>query len=108
MHITGFGTSFWNNDFFFIILSATAVILYCSNVQIATFCAVAVSYAGLFTSLYIRTHPNTFFFSSIDSYLSYFLFPVMIMHASLRKLSPSKQPARADGNKRFQQNKNRS
>ncbi|OVA00357.1 Prenylated rab acceptor PRA1 [Macleaya cordata] len=49
---------------------ATAVILYCSNVQIATFCAIAVSYA------------------------------VMIMHASLRKLSPSKQPVRADGNKR--------
>ncbi|XP_026411878.1 PRA1 family protein H-like [Papaver somniferum] len=56
---------------------ATAVILYCSSVQIATFWAIAVGYA------------------------------VMLMHASLRKLSPSKQSARADGNKRFLQSKNR-
>ncbi|KAI3956658.1 hypothetical protein MKW92_011803 [Papaver armeniacum] len=52
---------------------ATAVILYCSSVQIATF------WAKVF----------------------------MLMHASLRKLSPSKQPARADGNRRFLQSKNR-
>ncbi|MCL7028423.1 hypothetical protein MKW94_024564 [Papaver nudicaule] len=56
---------------------ATAVILYCSSVQIATFWAIAVGYA------------------------------VMLMHASLRKLSPSKQPARTDGSKRFLQSKNR-
>ncbi|KAK9131854.1 hypothetical protein Scep_011382 [Stephania cephalantha] len=46
---------------------ATAVILYCSNVQLAFFCAVAIMYA------------------------------VMILHASLRKLSPLKQPSRAEG-----------
>ncbi|RZC46564.1 hypothetical protein C5167_039520 [Papaver somniferum] len=60
-----------------VFLGATAVILYCSSVQIATFWAIAVGYA------------------------------VMLMHASLRKLSPSKQSARADGNKRFLQSKNR-
>ncbi|KAK9152832.1 hypothetical protein Sjap_000312 [Stephania japonica] len=46
---------------------ATAVVLYCSNVQLAFFCAVAIVYA------------------------------VMILHASLRKLSPLKQPSRAEG-----------
>ncbi|KAF6141956.1 hypothetical protein GIB67_037924 [Kingdonia uniflora] len=50
---------------------ATAVLLYWSNVQVAVFCAIAVSYA------------------------------VTILHASLRKLSPIKQPTRADGYRRF-------
>ncbi|KAF9590167.1 hypothetical protein IFM89_031771 [Coptis chinensis] len=59
-------------------LAATAIILYFSSVQMALFCAIAVSYA------------------------------VTILHASLRKLSPLKQPTRADGNKWFQQSRNRS
>ncbi|KAF8413844.1 hypothetical protein HHK36_001838 [Tetracentron sinense] len=56
----------------------TAVILYCSNVQMALFCAIGVGYAA------------------------------MIFHASFRKLTPAKQPARGDGYRRFQQNKQRS
>lgn len=44
---------------------ATAVVLFCSNVQFALFCALGVSYA------------------------------VMILHASFRKLTPAKQPTPA-------------
>ncbi|XP_010272371.1 PREDICTED: PRA1 family protein H [Nelumbo nucifera] len=54
---------------------ATAIILYCTNVQLSLFCAIAVSYA------------------------------VMLLHATLRKLTPAKQVARVDGNKRSRQNK---
>uniref|UniRef100_A0A5B6YZU1 PRA1 family protein n=1 Tax=Davidia involucrata TaxID=16924 RepID=A0A5B6YZU1_DAVIN len=43
---------------------ATAIILFCSNVQMALFCALGVSYA------------------------------VLILHASFRKLTPAKQPIR--------------
>ncbi|KAF5180666.1 Pra1 family protein, partial [Thalictrum thalictroides] len=57
---------------------ATAVLLYCSSVQMAFFCAIAVSYI------------------------------VTLLHASLRKLSPLKQSTRPDGSKWFQQNKHRS
>ncbi|XP_058095611.1 PRA1 family protein H isoform X2 [Magnolia sinica] len=56
---------------------AIAVVFYSCSVQIALFCAIAVSYG------------------------------VMILHASLRKLTPSKLLARADGSKRFQKNKYR-
>ncbi|RVW14082.1 PRA1 family protein H [Vitis vinifera] len=45
--------------------AATAVVLFCSNVQFALFCALGVSYA------------------------------VMILHASFRKLTPAKQPTPA-------------
>lgn len=50
---------------------ATAVILFCTNVQMALFSALAVSYA------------------------------VMILHASVRKLTPSKQSTSKDGNRRI-------
>ncbi|XP_055802042.1 PRA1 family protein H [Solanum dulcamara] len=50
---------------------ATAVILFCTNVQMALFSALAVSYA------------------------------VMILHASFRKLTPSKQSTSKDGNRRI-------
>ncbi|XP_049405590.1 PRA1 family protein H [Solanum stenotomum] len=49
---------------------ATAVILFCTNVQMALFSALAVSYV------------------------------VMILHASFRKLTPSKQSTSKDGNRR--------
>ncbi|KAL3323277.1 hypothetical protein AABB24_040407 [Solanum stoloniferum] len=49
---------------------ATAVILFCTNVQMALFSALAVSYV------------------------------VMIVHASFRKLTPSKQSTSKDGNRR--------
>lgn len=49
---------------------ATAVILFCTNVPMALFSAIAVSYA------------------------------VMILHASFRKLTPSKQSTSKDGNRR--------
>ncbi|XP_006358971.1 PRA1 family protein H [Solanum tuberosum] len=49
---------------------ATAVILFCTNVQMALFSALAVSYV------------------------------VMILHASFRKLTPSKQLTSKDGNRR--------
>ncbi|KAK4439167.1 PRA1 family protein H [Sesamum alatum] len=49
---------------------ATAVILLISNIQLAVFCALGVSYA------------------------------VMILHASFRKLTPTKQPAVRGGNRR--------
>ncbi|XP_077243711.1 prenylated RAB acceptor 1.H [Tasmannia lanceolata] len=54
---------------------ATAVTLYFSNVQIAFLFAIGISYAA------------------------------MILHASLRKLTPSKQPTRVDGYKRSQRNR---
>ncbi|KAJ4976837.1 hypothetical protein NE237_001943 [Protea cynaroides] len=57
---------------------ATAVILYYTHVQLALFCAIGVSYA------------------------------VLILHASLRKLTTVKQPTQADGYKRLQQSKYRS
>ncbi|KAM3320623.1 PRA1 family protein H [Capsicum chacoense] len=50
---------------------ATAVILLCTNVPVALFSAIAVSYA------------------------------VMILHASFRKLTPSKQSTSKDGNRRI-------
>ncbi|MCD7466597.1 PRA1 protein H [Datura stramonium] len=50
---------------------ATAVILFCTNVQMALISAIAVSYA------------------------------VMILHASFRKLTPSKQSTSKDGNRRI-------
>ncbi|XP_059661493.1 PRA1 family protein H [Cornus florida] len=46
---------------------ATAIILFCFNVQMALFCALGVSYAG------------------------------MLLHASFRKLTPAKQPTRGRG-----------
>ncbi|KAK1305566.1 PRA1 family protein H [Acorus calamus] len=58
-------------------LFATAFILYWSNVQIALFCAICVSYA------------------------------VMILHALLRKLSPPNQVVAKDESKRSQQQKKR-
>ncbi|XP_043690314.1 PRA1 family protein H [Telopea speciosissima] len=57
---------------------ATAVILYWTHVQLALFCAIGVSYA------------------------------VLILHASLRKLTTTKQLTQADGHKRVQQSKYRS
>ncbi|XP_060209327.1 PRA1 family protein H [Lycium barbarum] len=53
---------------------ATAVILFCTNVQMALISAIAVSYA------------------------------VMILHASFRKLTPSKQSTSKDGNRRILRN----
>ncbi|XP_042491051.1 PRA1 family protein H [Macadamia integrifolia] len=57
---------------------ATAVVLYCTQVQLALFCAVGVSYA------------------------------VLVLHASLRKLTTTRLLTQADGHKRFQQSKYRS
>lgn len=73
--------------------AATAVVLFCSNVQFALFCALGVSYAGNF-----RAFLSVFLLASFLPMI-YFPFPnpfvVMILHASFRKLTPAKQPTPA-------------
>ncbi|KAL7216772.1 hypothetical protein ACSBR1_028659 [Camellia fascicularis] len=75
---------------------ATAIILFLSNVQMALFCSLGVSYAGNMGFHFMCT-----FFLSISYFMRLFSVAntpvVVILHASFRKLTPAKQPAPARG-----------
>lgn len=88
-----------------LLFAVTAVILFISNVQLAVFSALGVSYAGENWSPTVVVF-NVIFASSWEALIAWLEFilltyyAVMILHASFRKLTPAKQLTVRGGNKK--------